>query len=364
METISKPVDSPVILQDLCDQIQGASRLAVDTEFTRIRTYRPQLELVQIATENLIFCVDARFCPDLSSLVEVLEAPETTVVLHAADQDLEVLNLYGVFPKRLYDTQIAARLCGYEKSSYQFLVQQIFDVTLSKSMTKSRWNKRPFSPGQIRYALNDVRYLLEIRDTLSRSLERLNRTKWLQEECQRILQLYRGEIKPETAWKSFHQGGGLSVVDQHIARELLVWRERRAQKINWPRQWVISDQNIIEVVRSKPRTTVQIAAMLNVRDSSATRWIEQIRKMLESEYDDSAGLVWELRKPLTTQQMNLANQILFVVRSIADQYRIPPEVICTRKDANNLARGDRDALLLDGWREEIAGAAVDAVLEN
>ena len=362
MEIYESPIEDPVQLREACAQISGCSYVAVDTEFTRIRTYRSKLQLIQLATDDFIFCVDTVLCPDLSPVLQLINSSSATMIFHSAGQDLDVLHDYDTLPKRIFDTQIAAWICGYEELSFKSLVYEIVGLSLDKNMTRSNWQKRPFSQEQIRYALDDVRYLLPVYTNLDSNLRKINRKKWLEEECVCLLDASHVSSESDKVLKSFLQGGNLAVVDQYRAKEILIWREERARSIDLPRQWVMTDKQILQIVQDKPRTSGELANALAIKHGKARNWMREVFSILQSLPNDIATPVWQPQEPLTARQKELSNHILRELKKVALKNHIPVEMICTRKEVNSMVRGSRNSRLFSGWRKEITEDVITPLL--
>ena len=362
MEIYESPIEDPVQLREACAQISSCSYVAVDTEFTRIRTYRPKLQLIQLATDDFIFCVDTVLCSDLSPVLQLINSSSATIIFHSAGQDLDVLHDYDTLPKRIFDTQIAAWICGHEKLSFKSLVHEIVGLSLDKNMTRSNWQKRPFSQEQIRYALDDVRYLLPVYTNLDSKLRKLNRKKWLEEECVCLLDASHASSESDKVLKSFLQGGNLAVVDQYRAREMLIWREERARSIDLPRQWVMSDKQVVQIIQDKPKTSGELANSLAIKHGKAKIWMREVLSILQSRPSDIATPVWQPQESLTTRQKELSNHILRELKKVALKNRIPVEMICTRKEINSMVRGCRNSRIFSGWRREITEDVITTLL--
>ncbi len=364
MNVISEPVADGATLRRLCRQMEGASHIALDTEFTRIRTYYPCLELIQFATHDLIFCVDASCDLDLSILSSIMQSANSTFVFYAGDQDLEVLELNDLIPRQICDAQIAAQICGATKLSYQRLVKQYLDVSLPKDLTTSNWSRRPISAQQIRYALDDVRYVLPLFYRLQEKLAKLGRLSWLEEENARLLELPRGDQSIAQSWKNFGGGAGFSVAEQHIVKELLTWREQRAKSINWPRQWVLSNQQIRDLVTRQPASRDQVAKLIGIKRRPAPAWVSKLHRIINSTPRNNLTPVWSLPPRLNDSDKALVKRILTCVYRIAEQHNIPGSLLCTRQEASDTVRGKMSARMLQGWRQDIVGAALQPLLKQ
>ncbi len=364
MKELSQPVTSSGALSGLCAEVAGEPYIAVDTEFTRRRTYRPKLELIQIATDDVIFCVDAKSVTDWFELREVFAAPSTALVFHSADQDLEALEQHRLVPNRIIDSQIAAQLCGETKLSYKHLVNEHLGVALPKDQTQTRWSRRPLTSEQIRYALNDVRYILPLYRRLRGQLKQASRLSWLEEECQRLRDLPRGDAMMADAWKSFNGGSMLSISDQQIAKHLLTWREQRASKIDLPRQWVLSDQQITALLKDKPSSVEQTAKRLNVKKSQVPFWVKAVHSILNAHQENADLPVWQTWRALSAAEKRRVEKLLDDLYRIADQANLPGAYLCNRQEAVETVCGSRTARMFSGWRWALAASAIESLLDE
>jgi ribonuclease D len=188
-------------LAALSTHLATQSRIGLDTEFLRERTYRAQLCLVQVATSDDALCVDPLALGSLAALAQVLVADGVLKVMHASRQDLEVLLPVAGLTQPVFDTQIAASLTGLPAQvGYAEAVRRFLGQELDKSHTRTDWSRRPLSPQQIEYALDDVRYLLPLAARLQEELERLGRLAWLGEELATLADERTLTVAPEAAW--------------------------------------------------------------------------------------------------------------------------------------------------------------------
>ena len=366
--TISKgiiPVEDPKTLKEYCNQLQDSVCLAIDTEFTRRRTYYSKLQLIQIAAPEAEFCIDPTCCSDLDVLKTLYTSSSRTIIFHSATQDIEVLYPLLGYPEILFDTQIAAVLCGYRDFSYKAVVKQALGVELSKDMATSDWNKRPFLKEQLMYAMDDVRYLLDVYGILSAKLREAGRLDWLREECENLIDSHRKSNEQNAPWKSFHKGENLPNREQQIAKKLLIWREQRARLKNLPRNWILTDQQIIELAKRKPRNYQQLVQVHRIGKKAHSLWTREILSIVNSSVPKKSGEVWKRKDALSEIQIKRSNTILKEVKKIAKKIDLPAEFLCTRREAECLARGDRQQSirLLSGWRFEQAGSQVLSLVE-
>ncbi len=361
VNNLNQPLTDNDKLAKICERIESAQYLALDTEFTRYRTYRSQLELLQVASDEIVFCIDATCISDWTPLRQLLQAPSTTVVIHAADQDLDVLEWDDLVPREIVDTQIAALLCGESKLSYQNVVEQYLGVCLPKELTRSKWNKRPFTDGQIRYALDDVRYLLPLYRTFRPTLEQLNRSAWLKEESQKLLECPRGDDLVDEVWKNFYRGAIFSSTDQHIAKLILIWREKRAKRLNWPRQWILTDKQIADLVTDKPHTIEQTAKRIGMKSAKTPAWVSRIHTLLYTRPENSKSPIWNSWHSLQKIEKKRAVKLLNGLHEAAAAHNIPEHLLCSKQEVVDFICGSSDTRMLSGWRWPIARPVIESL---
>ncbi|MBI3563326.1 MAG: ribonuclease D [Gammaproteobacteria bacterium] len=359
-------VESAAALITVCEQLANADTLAVDTEFTREKTYYPQLGLVQIASPSLVACIDPIAVSDLQVLRNLLLAPAITKVLHAARQDIEVVWQHlQVVPTPIMDTQLAASFLGlHEQISYAALVEHFLGITLAKGQTRTDWCQRPLSQAQLHYAADDVRYLSALFPLLRQRLQQAGRWEWCQNECLR-LQDTRGFL-PNLAslWSSVAGQQYLSAAQLAVLQSLAGWREERAQQSNRPRQWVLRDEQLIALAQQAPthlaalRQMGQLPAGLVERHAAVI--LQRIAQALA--LPSTHWPVPQARDALSNAQKTLLGTITQRLREIAQQQQITTSLLATRKELERLITQQAPIALFSGWRYELAGKAIESML--
>ncbi len=349
-------VTQPSQLQDLVGALAGAEWIALDTEFIRERTFSARLCLLQVATPRVIACIDPLALPSINPLLEVLYAPTTLKVLHAARQDLEVFwDLRRAVPAPLFDTQIAAALIGFDAQlGYGALVESLTGVRLPKLATRTDWAARPLAPEQLRYAFDDVRYLRDVYQHLEGELERLGRRAWLAEECARLSDpaLYRND--PDEAWRRLRAGAALDPAAQGRLRALAAWRERQAQARDLPRGWIVKDNALVEIARRAPRTLDDLAAIPDLAPGSVRRFGSALLAEIARSRDAPAVALWPPATRPDEAQQALQRQLAACVQACAARARIHPSVLATRQDLLDFIRSGGGRVLA-GWRRAVIG---------
>jgi ribonuclease D len=355
-------ITQPAQLDRLIDQLAAARWIALDTEFMRERTYYARLCLVQVATPDVIACVDPLLLPSIDPLLDLLQVPTKLKVLHSARQDLEVFwDLRKALPAPVFDTQIAAALIGlHEQIGYGNLVESFTGVHLPKLHTRTDWSARPMSDAQLRYAFDDVHYLRDVYHHLERELEPLGRRAWLAEECAQLTDplLYRNE--PAGAWRRLRAGQSLAPQAQVILRALAAWREREAQRRNLPRGWVVKDPVLLEIARRAPQTLEELATISQLapailRQSGPTILAEIARSRAEP-----AAALWPPFEPPDAVRQQLLKDMAARVQACAARDRISATLLATRQDLQQLIRSG-ESPVLHGWRRAVIGNELAAL---
>ncbi len=243
-------------LLDLLDEIATSNWVALDTEFIRVKTYRPQLALIQLATDQLIALIDPIPMTRLQSLWDFLDQPSRVKILHAAHQDLEIIFLaQGHAPSPIFDTQVAADLLKMGvQIGYQSLVEQCTSIVLEKDQSRTDWMQRPLSAAQCLYAADDVRYLGAIYHLLRAKLLEQDCVAEMEKQCHALTQSTRFTTDPWLMWKKVKGVQYLRGVELAVLRHLAAWRELRAVESDKPRRWIISDEVLLQLAKIQPTT--------------------------------------------------------------------------------------------------------------
>ena len=365
-------VTRPEHLEALCEAMQQAPYLPLDTEFVRERTYFPQLALLQIATGDTVWLVDPVAGLDLTPFWQALVTTETPVVLHAGDQDLDlILAAAGQLPGNVFDTQIAAELLGIGgQLSYAALVETLLEVTLDKAEKRSDWLARPLSPRQIDYAVQDVAQLHALYPLLQERLAELDRLDWMAEESRRQLDPERFAPHDDQRWKKVRGVQTLNRAGLAVLRELAAWRERRARTSDRPRRWIWGDQAMLDlahgVVRDRPATSTSIEEGLArtrsplAKDPESRRTLAtNIAAALAGNPDDWPRLP---RPPsLPPEQRELIKSWQTQMAGMAAETGVTASRLATSAELKqHLANPDRPSRLTRGWRAALLAPILQA----
>ena len=355
-------------LQGLCRELSAAEVIALDTEFLRERTYYPQLCLIQIATDDLIACVDPLALDDLGPLLEVLDDPNITKVLHAAKQDMEIFfHLRGRLPAPLFDTQIAASLLGGgEQVGYANLIRQELDVHLEKTQSRTDWTRRPLTDKQLHYAADDVRYLLPLYEKQRAALEARGRLDWLRPDFDALADPATYRPDPDNAWRKVKGLNRLKGVQLAVVQALAAWREQRAMDTDRPRKHILSDDAVIDIARLKPKTVADLGSLRGVHNaliqSQGETLIGLIGEALARPKDQWPSLPAKAR--LSAAEESVVDGLMAVLKIRAAEEDISAASLCSRKELERLVSGDRDIPVMGGWRFQHAGRHLEAFLNG
>jgi ribonuclease D len=263
----------------------------------------------------------------------------------------------------VFDTQIAAALTGMPAQiGYAELVRRVTGRELSKAHTRADWSRRPLSAEQIDYALDDVRYLLPLREHLVAELTRLGRMSWLQQELAALQDPGAYSVDPEQAWLRVRSLKGLDPDRARLAQSLAAWRERRADERNRPRGWILDDAVLREIVLRVPRSLEELAGIPDMQPGFIKHNGNEILAVLEAAAMPTVLPRINLRGAPDPQKTALVKKLSVVHQSVATELNLPPEILATRRDLEQLADGRQDGAILCGWRREVIGERLLAAL--
>ena len=355
-------------LDDVAAVARAEGRLGLDTEFLREKTYRPRLCLVQIGIGDAIYLIDPLEQDDLGSVVALIESPHVQVVVHAGRQDLELFfEQFDATPKNVFDVQMAAGFAGYGASlAYGRLVDATLGVSLEKGESYTDWCRRPLSAAQLKYAADDVRYLVEAADRITADLEAQGRLEWAREEMS-VMELPETYlIEPAEMWRKVGGRGTLSPRQTAVLKELAQWREETASRRDIPRGWVVKDPTLIELARRAPSSPGALKDIrgLNPREAekSGREILAAVERGRKSPTVERAAAPSRAAQARARMLSGLADAI---VRSRCEAAGIATELVATRGDLETLlgdyfsgSFDERSHRVLQGWRRRLAGDAI------
>jgi ribonuclease D len=356
----------PPELERLAARAREEGRLGIDTEFMPEGRYRPLLCLVQICVGEEIAVLDPLQdgMGDPAPLAAVLADPAVEVVLHAGRQDVAILRrAWNTTFTNVFDTQVAAGFAGFSaQAGYTGLLHDVLKIRLAKSASFTRWDARPLTPEQIRYAREDVEHLLPLTDELQRRLRERGRLDWAREECLAIADA-TDERDPDEVWRRLPRISGLAPKERARARELAAWRERTAAAEDRPVGAVLRDPTLVELAKRGPRTTKELSQIRGAGPDVVRRRARDILAALERGraaepirldegerlgIDAADGPTIALAEALVRARAHEAGLAYELIAARAD---LAPIVVAARR-----GRPEPDVRTLRGWRRELVGA--------
>lgn len=357
-----KLIETTKALEDFCKSLKKQEFITIDLEFLREKTYYAQLCLIQIATleDNAIIDPLAKDL-DMTSFFEILKNEKITKVFHSGRQDIEILyNMTGFIPNPVFDTQIAAMVCGFgEAASYETLVLNITQGVLDKSCRFSNWSMRPLDKKQLEYAISDVTHLVHVYLYLKKEIEDNHRAKCLEEEIAILKNPETYIVHPEDVWQKLkhrsHNAFFLTVL-----KELAEWREKRAQRKDIPRQNVIKDESLLNIAALCPTCEDDLAKIRNIRRdivggklaAEIIEVIKQAKNIPESKY-----VKVPREKKISACSNSLFELLKLLLKIKSQETGIVAKLIASDDNLKQLTTfHDEGNPLLKGWRYNIFGA--------
>ena len=335
-------------------------RLGVDTEFMREKTYFAQLCLVQLATPDGVWCVDPMAGKNLDAFWELV--CDRTWVVHSARQDIEVIfQTSACMPAALFDTQVAAGLLGMQPQiGYAGLVKELFSVEIPKSHTRADWTRRPLSSELLHYAVEDVEYLLPACELLSERLDRAGRLAWAEQDSALLLDksLYTTDVSQ--AIDRLKGARNLRGRQRAAAIGLARWREEQALSMNRPRQWILRDRVLLDMVTKMPTSKKALQRIDNFPAKLVQRAGDRLIRIIAN-----AGNDRDYRPPTapSENQKRLLKSMQAMVAECADNLALSAEIIAPRKELSAVVmNGNTDSRVFRDWRRELVGERLLALL--
>ena len=357
MRVISATAD----LQTLCEDLGSADYVTVDTEFLREQTFWPQLCLIQIAGPAGEAIIDP-MAPglDLAAFYRLMTNENIVKVFHAARQDIEIVfTKTGAVPNPVFDTQVAAMVCGFGESiSYVNLVKKITGADIDKSSRFTDWSRRPLTEKQLVYALGDVTHLRDVYQHLKSQIDAAERHSWLSEEMSTLTNPETYDTDPDKAWQrlKLRVKGRKSL---SVLMELAGWRERLAQAQDVPRGRILRDEALYDIANQMPQTPEALGQLRTLSDgfarsSRAKDIIDAVKRGLARDIKTLPKL--EHGEPLSAEATATLELLKVLLRSAAAQHKVAPRLIADSEDLERLATEDEPGIAaLTGWRRKLFG---------
>ena len=340
----------------------------LDTEFHREKTYFPQLALVQIAVDSEIYIFDP-LRVDVSVFVDLFNS-DKTCVLHAAQQDLDVLSQsVGAIPSRILDTQLLAGFLGFTQPSLASLLQSFLKITVPKGDRLTDWLRRPLTRDQLNYAASDVAYLNELLKQISHRLDEKGRTQWAVEACEELRQRRTGPQSPDEAWLRVKDIRTVKGRARWVAQSVAQWREERAMNLDIPPRHVLSDIAILGIAQRAPRSAQDLLQCRGVDARHAngqhgTALLAAIQRGLDAASQGELSFPSSDTDDLDKSMRPAATLVSAWVTELARTAELDAGLLGTRRDINELLAGLPNARLRHGWRAEIVGNDIEDLISG
>ena len=367
-------VETPDELLELVDHLRQAGRFAFDTEFVSEDSFEPVLGLIQVATRDRLAAVDPLAIRDIAPFWAVVTDPAVEVVMHAAGEDLRICRFQtGTVPGRVVDVQIAAGLVGYGYPlSLGNLTHQTLKISLAGGETRTDWRRRPLSEGQIRYALDDVRHLLDLADALVADLDRLGRLAWAEAEFADFLAEI-GNRDDSERWRRLPGLHGLNRRGLELARRLADWRQADARRANKPLRQVLRDDLLVAIAKRQPTSRRDLEAL---RDFNRPHLLARSNEFLDIVTEARDVPNDDLPEPAERHEEGpgLAMVVSLLAATLSRccaEHKVAPGLVGSTADLKDLVRWntqgrpeDKRPALLVGWRDEVCGRVLLDVLSG
>jgi ribonuclease D len=348
-------------LAEVCARLAAGPYVTVDTEFMRESTFYPELCLIQMAGEHDVCLVDP-LAPgiELAPFFALMADKRVLKVFHAARQDVEIIVLKsGTVPQPLFDSQIAAMVCGFGDSvSFSTLVKKVTGTDIDKSSQFTDWSKRPLSKKQLTYAAGDVTYLRPIYEHLASELDKSGRSAWLQEEMAELTSPGTYDQKPEMAWQRLK----LRVKSRKalgVLMELADWRERAAQSQNVPRSRILKDDAIYDIANQAPQSLEQLGELRTIhsgfsRSARGAEVLDAVKRGLARDPKTVPPL--PRGTPVPAEALAILDLLRVLLKAVSAEHGVAAKMIASSEDLEQLALdNDADVHALKGWRRELFG---------
>ena len=356
-----KIIDTTAGLAELCTALAQDEFVTVDTEFMRERTYWPELCLIQIAGEEHEAIIDPMAAElDLKPFFALMADTDVLKVFHAARQDIEIIHhLGGIIPHPLFDTQIAAMVCGFgDQIGYEAIVNRLAGAHVDKSSRFTDWARRPLTDKQLAYALSDVTHLRVVYNKLKAKLDESKREPWLEEEMDILTSPDTYVVAPENAWQRI-KFRARKPRQLGVLMQVTAWREREAQMRNVPRNRIVKDDVLTELAVQQPKDKdalrgLRALAKGHANSSVGEALLKAVRAGTQMKPDDIPFVAHD--KPNLPEGTAAAAEVLkLALKVIAEREGIAPKLIASSSDIEKIAAGQDNVRAMSGWRRQVFG---------
>jgi ribonuclease D len=362
-------------LKKLCEEIDSHGRFSLDLEFIPERTYEPEICLIQVSTDLDAYIIDPYDVRDMTEIWKRVADPNILKVLHAGDQDLDLMHLScGLLPQNVFDTQIAAGFIGFGYPiGYGKLLNQLLNISLSKSESFTDWTNRPLTQSQIDYALDDVRHLLGLHDKLIELLDERQRKSWAIDECKRYTDPSYYEKDRGKDFMRIKGASSLSRRGLSVLKAICDWRHGEASRTNRPLKSIVADNVIFEFARHPPKNQAEIQRIRGIRPDQVKAFAPSILKAVEQglALPESDWPTWPSSRIPSKREVLISDFLFTVLKIITFDLDVAAELVTTRAALEALVRlhfegnlnPDKFALL-QGWRNELVGDRLMQILQG
>lgn len=376
-------IDTSEDLKTVCSIASRHKAIALDTEFVRTRTLTPQLGLVQLFDGNQLLLIDPLAIDDLSPLVDLLVDERVTKVLHSCSEDLEAfLEGLGVIPTPIFDTQFAASVLGLGATlGYAKLIESLLSVSLEKGESRTDWLARPLSTNQLRYAADDVLYLLPAYQQLKDMIDARGKTQWVFAEVAALAEKKKAQMPPELCYLQFKNNWRLSSVQLMVLQELAAWRIQRAREKNMAVNFVFKEAHLYELALRLPRSKSALSRIGSITPQEMRMHADTVLRIINDALDKFESLGHDEHLPPVKRLIDVPQYkqtlaaLKTLVTKIAREQGVSEEVIASKKQLNQLLKwswfkqDETKALglkpdLLTGWREPLFAPHIYAIVQS
>lgn len=349
-------------LKAFCETIADAPYITIDTEFLRDTTYYPVLCLFQVAAPGIDpIGIDPIKNPDIDfePLFDLLFDPDLLKVCHAGRQDMEILfHMTGRLPHPVFDTQIAAMVCGYgDQVGYDKLVQAITGIPVDKSSQFTDWSRRPLSDKQLDYALGDVTHLRDVYESLVKQLEKTGRVEWIQEEMMALTDQSTFEIDENTLWQRIKVKSSVPKVLARL-RGLAAWRELEARRRDVPKTRIIKDDGLANIAMNRPKDKDALSKIRMVQGDQIRKFGDGVMEVLDAvdALPASAYPAPKQRRKFSAKSAPIYEMLRMLQKIQCAKHNVSPKLVACTADLEALAMDDKaDVPAMHGWRHKIFG---------
>jgi len=361
-------IATPQEVAAIAEAIREAGSFALDLEFMTESRYVAELSLVQVGWGDPeapeVRAIDP-LKVDARPIADLVGDPTVETVIHSAQADLALVGaVFGIRGRGIVDTQIAAAFLGMgDQIGYAALVERTAGVYIDKGSQFTEWSRRPLTDEQVKYALDDVRYLPDSWQQLRVDLEAQGRLAWVMEECDRLAETWAERTPPEEMYRRVRGWNGLRTKSQGALRALATWREEEALRVNRPPSWLLNDRTMLEIARRPPRDLAELRSVRGLGEGTAQRYGKVLLEAIERGMQDPPP---EEDTPPRVPNLGQSWPAILsgIVQARCREASIAPRFVATRREIDDLIAwwlvGDRskepDLPLLDGWRRELVGA--------